>query len=122
MPIYVVQNKPYDKCGNLQIAMLCNMMLANTYLLPRSMPTIGTALGNGIVLIYLVQPASCCKLPLELFVRLLRLPLTVVGKAGIAKGHNCLIVICCYVVTQNGNCPLLLDVGCEGVGSCTFGL
>ena len=31
---YTVQNKPYDKCGNLQIAMLYNMMLANTYLLP----------------------------------------------------------------------------------------
>ena len=72
-----------------------------------------TALGTGIVLIYLVQPALYCKLPLEALCEAAGVALTVVGKAGIAKGNNCLTVICCYVVTQLGSCPLLLDVGCE---------
>ena len=36
VPTYVIQNKPYDKCRSLLIAILYNMLLASTYLLPGS--------------------------------------------------------------------------------------
>ena len=57
-----------------------------------------TDLGNGVYLIYLVQPASACKLLLEGLCQAAGVAFAVVGKATIAKGNDCLIVVCSDVI------------------------